>query len=163
MRGQPNIYLFFVRFYQRIHKTKNCWWWTGVKNHHNYGVMERDGKIIRVHRFMWWLMNGQIPTGLNICHTCDNPSCVRPDHLFIGTQADNNTDRDRKGRARYISQAGEMNGQAKLADFEVDEVRVRLQQGNLQKDIALTYGVCQQTISNIKLGARRAKTNHHSM
>lgn len=80
-----------------------CWEWTGYRAR-GYGVMRRASLYrfqIATHRYSWMLANGPIPDGLLVCHRCDNPPCVRPDHLFLGTTADNTRDRDAKGRGRH--------------------------------------------------------------
>ena len=88
-----------IKFWNRINKTKDCWNWTGGCQHNGYGSVYHDGRIKRTHRLSYELHYGNIPRGINVCHKCDNPSCVRPDHLFLGTQKDNVTDMINKGRA----------------------------------------------------------------
>lgn len=76
-----------------------CWTWRGTRDSNGYGlflIQRRD--VRRAHRYAWELEHGQIPDGLHACHHCDNPSCVRPEHIFIGTQFDNMRDCARKGR-----------------------------------------------------------------
>lgn len=73
-----------------------CHEWTGSRNSHGYGYFRRDS----AHRWAWRFAHGAVPPGLFVCHHCDNPSCVRPDHLFVGSQADNMQDAARKGRIR---------------------------------------------------------------
>ena len=86
------------RLYKRTRRTDGCWVWIGAKTN-GYGVICIGGtKTRQAHRVSWELENGPIPDGMCVCHHCDNPSCVRPDHLFLGTRADNNRDRDAKGR-----------------------------------------------------------------
>jgi len=81
--------------------TSGCWVWTGFRNAQGYGHFALDGyKVGRAHRASWVLHRGSIPTGLCVLHRCDNPSCVNPDHLFLGTDADNAHDRDAKGRGK---------------------------------------------------------------
>lgn len=91
------------RLMASVEKTEGCWLWTGARGKHGYGIItlaphHRTG---RVHRIMWELHNGQIPEGMCVCHRCDNPVCVKLDHLFLGTHADNVRDRIAKGRSRY--------------------------------------------------------------
>ena len=89
------------RFWRYVRKTEYCWIWTGSKNSsgpYGYGELYVRGKKVKAHRFSWEIHNGPIPSGLYACHHCDNPPCVRPDHLFIGTQRDNALDCERKNR-----------------------------------------------------------------
>ena len=90
------------RFWSHVRKTDTCWLWTGSKRNKGYGAFVwsyRDMVIQgRAHRFSWELVNGKIPKGLCCLHKCDNPSCVRPDHLWIGTKKDNNADMVAKNR-----------------------------------------------------------------
>jgi hypothetical protein len=92
-----------TRFWRKVHKTKDsvngCWLWRGHASK-GYGLFAEDGLKARkrVHRFSWELHFGEIPTGMLVCHKCDVPRCVRPDHLFLGTHKDNHDDMVRKGR-----------------------------------------------------------------
>jgi hypothetical protein len=89
-----------VRFWEHVEKLPDdgCWVWTGSRLQSGYGTFDKG----RAHRFSYALANGPIPDGLHICHRCDNPPCVRPDHLFAGTRVDNMQDAIAKGRARHL-------------------------------------------------------------
>lgn len=86
------------RFKSRVVESEGCWIWVGSVGSRGYGQMRCNRKQKTAHRLAWELANGEIPTGLHVCHRCDNKLCVRVDHLFVGTAADNMHDRDRKGR-----------------------------------------------------------------
>lgn len=91
------------RFWRRVDKSGPCWIWTGAQGHHGYGrigIGGHDGPTVLAHRVAWELSNGPVPEGLCVLHRCDNPPCVNPDHLFVGTQADNIRDCKEKGRMR---------------------------------------------------------------
>jgi hypothetical protein len=115
-----------------------------------YGRFKFRGVEYHAHRVSWELANGPIPEGLLVCHRCDNPPCVNPAHLFLGTQADNLADRDAKGRAVY--RRGSKNGAAKLTEESVRHIRRRLKEGELQKTLAAEYGVSQSLIAQIRKG-----------
>ena len=81
--------------------TKDCWEWTGVKNQDGYGRVRVNGKLLSAHRVVYAQLYGPIPEGLNVLHNCDNPGCVNPTHLRLGTQTDNlhdAYDRERRGK-----------------------------------------------------------------
>lgn len=85
------------RFWSNVKKTRGCWWWVGAKFSNGYGRFWASKEYL-AHRASWLLINGSVPKGLHVLHHCDNPSCVRPEHLFLGTQKDNMIDMRIKGR-----------------------------------------------------------------
>ncbi len=103
------------------------------------------GKHIKAHRLAWALANGSDPTGMVVMHTCDNPPCVNPEHLVLGTTLDNQMDKVRKGRQA----TGERVGSAKLTMLDVEAIR---SDNRKQYEIAASFGVCHQLISQIKAG-----------
>lgn len=108
-----------IRFWAKVNKTADCWEWTGTLSHNGYGRMRIGKRMVTAHRFSWELVNP--PTPLLLCHHCDNPKCVRPSHLFAGTQKENIEDRDRKGRGID----GVKNGRAVLSPSQVRHIKTR--------------------------------------
>lgn len=137
------------RIYRNLKSNGDCLEWTGYRDKHGYGHMSVNGVPTLVHRTMWEVHNGPIPEGMCICHHCDNTSCVRIDHLFLGTQNDNNQDCIRKGRARKRGLQGEDHNQAKLTEDQIMEIRTSNEQGKI---LAKRYDVTQTTISEIQKG-----------
>lgn len=137
-------------FWSKVQKTDGCWLWTGYITLKGYGEMTR--KHIRVHRFSWELVNGKIPGGLNVLHKCDNTICVRPDHLFLGTHADNVHDMMKKGRSKPGKTFGEENPRHKLTLQQVKEIKEALDKGANVISLAKQYGVHRNHIYGIKKG-----------
>ena len=127
----------------------DCWQWAACKEKDGYGHFGRDGKMRRAHRLSWQFTYGDIPEGMCVLHRCDNPGCVNPSHLFLGTHADNMHDAAQKGRLAH----GEENGRHKLTGEDVLEIRELLAKGALtQQNIADEFGVSQAHVSYIKHG-----------
>lgn len=117
------------RFWIKFERPKGgCWEWKASKDGHGYGLIQRGGygrkyggKSIRAHRVSWMLHNGMIPDRLCVLHKCDNTSCVNPNHLFLGTKADNAHDRDDKGR--HVAFHGEGHPMSKLTNENIKSIR----------------------------------------
>ena len=127
----------------------DCWEWRGDKRGY-YGQIGVHGKTIKTHRLSWELANGPIPGGMNVLHHCDNPICVNPKHLFLGTQADNVHDMQAKGRKADLH--GEHNGRARLTEQGVHKIREMIKRGITQVAIAKEYNVTSREINNINTG-----------
>ena len=129
----------------------SCFEWLGSKNQYGYGWFHKHGHNVQAHRLAYEISKGPIPENLCVCHKCDNPACVNPAHLFIGTKKDNNQDCNKKGRRNQPS--GERHGSAKLTEEDVKDIRIAYSLGGcIQKDIAETFGVHRITISKIVNG-----------
>lgn len=145
------------RFWAKVDKSGECWVWTGWTTPNGYGGMWTPSgtKHLSAHRFSYELHYGPIPHGMHICHRCDNRVCVRPDHLFLGTPADNIHDAMSKGR----STRGEHVHTAKLTEVQVREIRNRAASGVRRRQLAQEYGV---TIYAIKSIVERRSWRHLS-
>lgn len=134
-------------FWLRVDRGDGCWLWTGSTTRAGYGCLTFRQRHYYAHRLAWSLANGEaVPQGHYICHRCDNPPCVRPEHLFLGTPTENALDCIRKGRARRVPVRGERNLKAKLTEVMVCEARTRVMQGERKVDLAREYGVSQSAL-----------------
>ncbi len=136
------------RFYSyvAIGKENECWEWLGSKLKDNYGQFCFQCRSTPAHRFAFWFSTGIDPEGLCVCHSCDNPSCVNPAHLWLGTQQDNVRDRVKKGRSIH----GERQHSAKLTEAEVLTIRARYVAGGCSyPKLGKEYGVDQTLICAI--------------
>ena len=149
--AKPTIPFSDVRFQRKVQITDSCWLWTGcLKKRDGYGWVGRNKKQMGAHRYAWILINGPIPDGLCVLHKCDNPPCVNPDHLFLGTQVDNIRDMQSKGR-QACNHLGQANPNAKLSVADVHTVRLLCAHGVKQSVVARLFGVKEGCISKIML------------
>jgi len=141
------------RFWKRVIKrgAEDCWEWTGAKSTAGYGQLRMYGQAFYAHRLIWEWTYGSIPDGIEVCHACDNPECVNPAHLFLGSHADNIVDMHTKGRWRSKRGIrGEANGNSKLTWPDVREIRQRyVAGGETQRGLAIEYGVGKTTIARV--------------
>ena len=129
-----------------VHGEDECWEWKAYRTREGYGQLWLNGNATCAHRLAWELANGPIPEGLCVLHHCDNPGCVNPSHLFLGTRIDNNHDRDEKGRTPH----GAKNGRARLTREEAREIRRLYESGEYsQRELGERFGVSQQHVSGI--------------
>lgn len=146
---------FAERFWSKVSPEPNtgCWLWTAATDTGGYGrIHAGEGRrIVSAHRAAWELSFGQITDGLFVCHRCDQPACVNPAHLFLGTNKENLRDASRKGRLWQY--AGEENSASKLTADEVNLIR-RLRAEATQPALAARFGVNQSTISRIQSNQR---------
>ena len=137
-----------VWFWTHIVSDGDCWRWTATRNSDGYGIIWLSGKYWLAHRFSYDLHFGEIPVGLLVCHHCDTPDCVNPEHLFLGTQKDNMEDCDAKGRIRR----GETHPCAKLTLADVNSIRDAI--NITQRELAKEFGVGRSTIGEIRTGKK---------
>jgi hypothetical protein len=168
------------RFFQNVRKVGGCWVWVGSVTSGGYGQFRFRGKMRKSHRFLYEFMTGKRLGFLLACHTCDNPPCVRPDHIFPGTHWDNMRDMVAKGRQsklygnsngmrkhperiqrgdRHYSRRlpelvlrGTSNGRACLSEGTIRNIRRLYQQGFTQYELAKIYRVSQPTIHRLLVG-----------
>ena len=140
-----------VKFDRNVQVGPECWEWVGSKDVKGYGVMKIAGVTYAAHRMAFERAHGPIPSGAYICHKCDNPPCVNPAHLYVGTHADNM--RDKVSRGRCSSLPGESNPFAKLTAERVGQVRSLYATGRFtQRELARHFSIAQSHVGRIVRG-----------
>lgn len=138
-------------FWARVDRSSDeCWPWTGHTNIYGYGQTTWKGRATGAHRKAWMLTHGPIPEGLVVCHRCDNRICCRPDHLFLGTNADNSADMVAKGRAARIQ--GVAHYEAKLTPDQVAGIRRRWAAGETLDAIVPDFGLSRMSTWRVAVG-----------
>jgi HNH endonuclease len=139
------------RFWAKVDKSGDCWTWTASKLTNGYGQFKSSSyKLVLAHRQSYEMANGPIPDGMFVCHKCDNPSCVNPEHLFVGTPMENSQDMVAKGRGNAGGPfVGSANGRAVLTEDSVCEIRALPLS---YRALAERFGVSKSQIARIKTG-----------
>lgn len=159
------------RFWSRVQKTDTCWLWTAAKGKAGYGAIKVERrKLVSTHRFSYELHFGPIPEGMQVCHDCDVRNCVRPDHLFLGTDLDNKLDMLQKGRhgaytrperiqrgdqhwskrhPEYLTRRRKRRKDAMLTEDIVRQIRQNCRQGATQQSQADRFGISRGLVSSI--------------
>lgn len=174
-RGEPLPYLhqhrlrverrsIAARFWAKVEGggPDDCWQWTGSRQHSGHGRFQASAegepkRIVQAHRWAFEQANGPIPNGLIVRHACDNPACVNPAHLQLGTQQDNVDDMWHRGRGfvpTAVPQPGTANPNAKLSASDVVEIRRRRQRGETGRSVARSFGISPSQVSRILTGKR---------
>ncbi len=155
------------RFRTYVDNRGGCWLWEGARNEWGYGEFHIDGKTMRAHRVAYMISKGPITSGMHVCHTCDNPWCVNPAHLFLGTNAENMQDAGRKGRIRLSSaKARDMrrhqlrHPRCKLSWEKARAIRKLIADGESFSAIGRKYGVWVGTIWKVAHGVTWNEEKH---
>lgn len=149
-RARANLGL-INRFWSNVDRKADadCWPWLGRLNEYGYGLIDVGGRPERASRVSYRIHTGLSLGDARACHSCDNPGCVNPHHIWAGSAADNTADAKAKGRLRYETHKGENNGFSKLTTSQVEEIRTSTDSGLA---LASRYKVSDSTISNIRRG-----------
>lgn len=133
------------KFWAKAKKTASCWLWRRANNGIGYGVVRWGHPMRLAHRIAWEIKNGPIPKGMCVLHRCDNPSCVNPKHLYLGTHADNMRDIALRER----------NSTMKISNADVNRIRAAMREGANAGELARKFSVHNDTINGIARGVKR--------
>lgn len=125
-----------------------CSLWMGATNEHGYGYLTIAGKQVKAHRASWSVANGDIPPAMCVLHRCDNPACVNPDHLFLGTQAENV--RDMLSKRRWKAPYRRRGAESHLCKLTEDQVRFIFASSKSSRELAVRFGIGQEHVNSIK-------------
>lgn len=152
------------RFWPRVQRTEGCWFWTGYINAYGYGRFSIRRRTYMAHRVSYELTYGAIPDGLDVCHHCDNRPCVRPDHLFVGTRADNLNDMYQKGRRSIGSRhsaaligrvpRGEGHYRHKITEEQVRIIKSESAAGVTRAALARRFNITRTAVIKVVRGTR---------
>lgn len=143
----------FRRFWSKVSVSETgCWEWTAAKSRDGYGRFGIIGTQVKMAHHILIGFQYDPKTRIQCCHRCDNPGCVRPSHIFLGSDLDNALDRTEKGRGKFTRQAGTANGRSKLTDSQVSAIRSAPQTRGEVSRLARELGVSTATVSNIRSG-----------
>lgn len=137
------------RFFKYVKQSPECWEWVGSKCKNGYGRLNVNGTPVLASRLSFQIHHGSIPQGLNVCHKCDNPACVNPKHLFLGTQQDNVDDMKAKGRERHRCLAGEQHPNSRLTVDAVRAIRASTETG---VELSRRFNISLTVIYDIRNG-----------
>lgn len=142
------------KLWARVVKSDGCWEWTGPRTPFGHGHLNHRNKRVYAHRLSWELHNGPIPDGMSVCHRCDNPPCVNPAHLWLGSHGDNLRDMATKGRqGLHLAPAKAVRGEAHhrsvLTDDMVREIRASSESAHA---LSRRLGVSRPTVARVRQG-----------
>ena len=135
-----------------------CWNWTLGKSK-GYGAINYMGRVWLAHRVAYEMTKGRIPDGMSVCHSCDNPGCINPDHLFAGTHRDNMIDKETKGRANHVGMSGTKNHNARLTEAKVISLLRDYVAGIPRRELCNRFGLQESSLSSYTDG--KAWTHLH--
>jgi hypothetical protein len=147
------------RLWRKVEKTNTCWNWTANKNNKGYGLIRAGGTKAKMlaHRASYMLAHGDLPDDKCVLHKCDNPACVNPEHLFLGSKKDNYNDMVSKGRRVIVvnptnrppHKIGSSHGNSLLTEQQVKEIRNKVKSGIDRATVAAEYGIKKATLQHI--------------